>query len=468
MLGTLISNSLVLLQAVSVIVVAALLISRSRYFAEVMDGRATWKNQLVLVLFFGTVSIYGSVIGINVFGAIINVRDLGPLVGGLACGPVVGLGAGLIGAAFRFSEGGFTALACSIIVTLAGLLGGIVYLRKSRFPGVVFSVIFAVLFELLHMALTLAISRPFDLARDVVEQALGPMVLANGAGMLIFALIIANVITHRETKRERDSYQLQLQIKQAEMVVAADIQKSFLPKNIPSLYGFDIAATTIPAREVGGDFYDFTEQGDNLQFVIADVSGKGVPAALFMALTRIIVRACAAPQRRASERLRCANKMIVDDSGSATSGMFVTLFFAMLNRKDRSLVYANAGHNPPLLFRAASSSIVAMDVTGVALGMMADMEYEQRQLSLESGDILLLYTDGIVEAMNGKEEFFGEKRLRSSLAGATQLSAQGILDSILRDLRQFTVGAEQSDDITAIVFKVEDDPAAETNKTIFE
>ncbi|MEI6104801.1 MAG: SpoIIE family protein phosphatase [Methanothrix sp.] len=468
MLGTLISNSLVLLQAVSVIVVAALLISRSRYFAEVMDGRATWKNQLILVLFFGMVSIYGSVIGINVFGAIINVRDLGPLVGGLACGPVVGLGAGLIGAAFRFSEGGFTALACSIVVTLAGLLGGIVYLRKSRFPGVVFSVIFAVLFELLHMALTLAISRPFDLARDVVAQAIGPMVLANGAGMLIFAFIIANVITHRETKRERDSYQLELQIKQAEMVVAADIQKSFLPKNIPSLEGFDIAATTIPAREVGGDFYDFTEQDGNLQFVIADVSGKGVPAALFMALSRIIVRACAAPQRRASERLRCANKMIVDDSGSATSGMFVTLFFATLNRKDRSLVYANAGHNPPLLFRAASSSIMAMDVTGVALGMMADMEYEQRQISLESDDILLLYTDGIVEAMNGKEEFFGEKRLRSSLASATELSAQGTLDSILRDLRQFTVGAEQSDDITAIVFKVGDDPAAETNKTIFE
>jgi sigma-B regulation protein RsbU (phosphoserine phosphatase) len=147
--------------------------------------------------------------------------------------------------------------------------------------------------------------------------------------------------------------------------------------------------------------------------------------------------------------------MIVDDSGSATSGMFVTLFFASLNRVDRSLVYANAGHNPPLLFRAASSSIERTDVTGVALGMMDDMEYEQRQLVLESADILLLYTDGIVEAMNGKEEFFGENRLRSSLAAATELSAQGILDSILRDLKRFSAGAEQSDDITAMVIKVE-------------
>jgi len=221
------------------------------------------------------------------------------------------------------------------------------------------------------------------------------------------------------------------------------------------LKGFDIAAAAIPAREVGGDFYDFIEQDDNLQFVIADVSGKGVPAALFMALSRIIIRACGAPRKEGFQRLKCANRMIVDDSGSATSGMFVTLFLAGLNRKDRSLIYANAGHNPPLLFRSGSKSIERLDVTGVALGMMADMDYEQRQVALEPGDVLLSYTDGIVEAMNHKEEFFGENRLRSSLASASNLSAQEILDSVLRDLGQFTKGVEQSDDITAIVIKVE-------------
>jgi sigma-B regulation protein RsbU (phosphoserine phosphatase) len=455
MVNSLISDSLVLLQAVSVIVVAALLISRSRYFTDVLDGLTTWKSQMVLILFFGAVSIYGTLIGINLLGAIISVRDLGPLVGGLACGPVVGLGAGLIGAAFRFSEGGFTALACSIAATLAGLLGGLVYLRKGRFPGVVFSVIFAILFELFHMVLTLAISRPFDLALDVVAEAIGPMVLANGAGMLIFSFIISNTIAERKTKKERDSYQLELQRKQAELAVAADIQKSFLPEKIPSLNGFDIAATTIPAKEVGGDFYDFILQDGNLQFVIADVSGKGVPAALFMALSRTIVRACAVPLERAAERLSCANNMIVADSGSGTSGMFVTLFFASLNKKERSLVYANAGHNPPMLFRAAARGIESMDVTGAALGMMADMEYEQRQVALESGDILLLYTDGIVEAMNGKGELYGQERLKSSLAATTEFSAQGILDSILHDLRQFTKGEEQSDDITAVVIKAE-------------
>ena len=259
----------------------------------------------------------------------------------------------------------------------------------------------------------------------------------------------------RETKRERDSYQLELQKKQAELAVAADIQKSFLPEKIPTVDGFDVAATNIPAREVGGDFYDFIQQDDNLQFLIADVSGKGVPAALFMALSRIIMRACQVSNDGAGERLRCANNMIVSNSGSGTSGMFVTLFFAKLFEKDRSLVYSNAGHNPPLLFRASTGSIEALEVTGPVLGMMEEMEYEQRTIALESGDILLLYTDGIVEAMNCNEELFGLERLRSSLSSAKRLSAQGIQDSILRDLKQFTEGEEQSDDITVMVIKAE-------------
>ena len=455
MANPLINFSLILLQAVCVIAVAALLLSRSRYFTDVLEGLATWKSRLVLIIFFGALSIYGSIIGINTSGVIINVRDLGPMVGGLACGPLVGLGSGLIGAVFRFSEGGFTALACSINVTLAGLLGGLIYLKKGRFPTVAFTVIFAILFEILHMVLTVAISRPVDLAFAAVEQAVGPMVVANGVGMLVFAFIITNVIAERETKRERDSYQLELQKKQAELAVAADIQKSFLPEKIPTVDGFDVAATNIPAREVGGDFYDFIQQDDNLQFLIADVSGKGVPAALFMALSRIIMRACQAPNDGAGERLRCANNMIVSNSGSGTSGMFVTLFFAKLYEKDRSLVYSNAGHNPPLLFRASTGSIEALEVTGPVLGMMEEMEYEQRKISLESGDILLLYTDGIVEAMNCKEELFGLERLRSSLSSAKRLSAQGIQDSILRDLKQFTEGEEQSDDITVMVIKAE-------------
>ncbi|VVB69087.1 Stage II sporulation protein E (SpoIIE) [uncultured archaeon] len=149
----------------------------------------------------------------------------------------------------------------------------------------------------------------------------------------------------------------------------------------------------------------------------------------------------------------CANNIIVADSGSGISGMFLTLFFARLNQKDASLSYANAGHNPPLLFRAAARSIEMMEVTGIALGMMADMEYEQRQTALERGDVLLLYTDGIVEAMDAKEDLFSLERLKSSLTAAAELSAQEMLDAILADLKRFVGGEAQSDDITAVVIK---------------
>lgn len=450
---SIVGRYIILLQAVSVIIVAALLISKSRYFAEVLEGQPSSRSQLILLLFFGAVSVYGSVIGIDLFGARINVRDLGPLVGGLACGPIVGLGAGLIGAAFRMTEGGFTALPCSLAVLTAGAIGGLVYLWKGKFPGVMLSVALAVLYELFHMSLVLVLASPYSLAEEVVRAAVGPMVLSNAAGMFIFALIIAGVISERETRAERDRYQRELQKKQAELAVAADIQKSLLPDNVPSLAGFDLAATAVPAKEVGGDFYDFIMGDGGNGMVIADVSGKSVSAALFMALSRVVVRASAAPRKSAAEALRDANKLIVSNSGSENSGMFVTLFLGALNSSSKDMTYANAGHNPPLLYRAKDGTLEMLEVTGIALGMMDGMEYEERHVAFHTGDVLVMYTDGVVEAMNGKGELFGLKQLESSIKAAAHSSANGILERIMEDISQFSGSEEQSDDITAIVVK---------------
>lgn len=450
---SIVGRYIILLQAVSVIIVAALLISKSRYFAEVLEGQPSRRSQLILLLFFGAVSVYGSVIGIDLFGARINVRDLGPLVGGLACGPIVGLGAGLIGAAFRMTEGGFTVLPCSLAVLTAGAIGGLVYLWKGKFPGVMLSVALAVLYELFHMGLVLILASPYSLAEEVVRAAVGPMVLSNAAGMFIFALIIAGVISERGTRAERDRYQRELQKKQAELAVAADIQKSLLPDNVPSLAGFDLAATAIPAKEVGGDFYDFIIGNGGNGMVIADVSGKSVSAALFMALSRVVVRASAAPSRSVAEALRDANKLIVSNSGSENSGMFVTLFLGALNSSSKEMTYANAGHNPPLLYRAKDGTLEMLEVTGIALGMMDGMEYEERQIAFHTGDVLVMYTDGVVEAMNGKGELFGLKQLESSIKAAAYSSANGILERIMGDISQFSGSEEQSDDITAIVVK---------------
>ncbi len=244
-----------------------------------------------------------------------------------------------------------------------------------------------------------------------------------------------------------------LERSKSELRIASDIQRSFLPEHIPPAAGFDLAAISVPAMEVGGDFYDFIPgQEGKLGMVIADVSGKSVPAALFMALSRTIVRANATHHQSGTEVLQDANDMISADS---RSGMFVTLFYGVLDEEARDLVYANAGHPPPLLFRRSEGDFAELEVTGIALGAMGGMEYEERRMSLSSGDVLVLYTDGVTEAINRDVEQYGTKRLCSIVRKAHALPAQTIMESILEDISRFSEGQAQFDDITMIVLKAE-------------
>jgi PAS domain S-box-containing protein len=244
-----------------------------------------------------------------------------------------------------------------------------------------------------------------------------------------------------------------LERSKSELRIASDIQRSFLPEHIPPVPGYDLAAISVPAMEVGGDFYDFIPgQGERLGMVIADVSGKSIPAALFMALSRTIVRANATHHEKGTEVLQDANDMISADS---RSGMFVTLFYGVLDGQAGSLVYANAGHPPPLLFRGSRGDFVELEVTGIALGVMGGLEYEERQVSLSSGDILVLYTDGVTEAINKDVKQYGAKRLRSIIQASRQLPAQDIMESILEDISSFSSGQAQYDDITMIVVKAD-------------
>ncbi|RPJ52962.1 MAG: stage II sporulation protein E, partial [Methanobacteriota archaeon] len=294
---TIISSLLVLLQLASVIVVVAYLLTRSRFFSEVLDGHSAIRTQLILVAVFGALSVYGTVSGVEFMGAIFNVRDLGPMVGGLIGGPVVGIGAGLIGALYRSSLGGFTVVPCSIATVFAGLFGGLIWWgNKRKFPILAVVVSFAVMMEGLHMLLNLAICRPFEEALVVVSAVALPMILANAAGMFIFGFIIINLENERKMQAERDDLLREMERKNTELAIAAEIQRSFLPDSVTQIEHFDIAAKSVMAKEVGGDFFDVIpfeviHMGkDRLGILIADVSGKGIPAALFMALSRIVVR----------------------------------------------------------------------------------------------------------------------------------------------------------------------------------
>jgi len=452
MATTLTDLSFVLLQMTCVIVVIAYLIARTDAFTEILDKKFTWKNQAVLIFIFGIISIYGTESGVDILGAPVNVRDLGPMVAGIFCGPLVGVGSGLIGAAYRFSLGGFTAIPCSIATILAGLIGGAIFIYYKRsFISPANCVIFAVLMESLHMGLVLLLATPFDQALALVELVAIPMIVANAAGMFIFAFIFANLNAERQMKAERDSYLKELERKRAELQIAREIQVSFLPEKIPIMAGLELAAMSLPAKEVGGDFYDTVELPDNrIGLVIADVSGKGVPAALFMALSRTVVRANALWHHHANEAIHDANTLIAEDS---KSGMFVTLFYGVVDAAAKTLTYVNAGHNPPILLKR-SGEIVELKATGIILGVMEDMEYEERTIGLESGDLLVFYTDGITEAINPGEQQFGEERLIATIREHRALSSDDIIKKVQAAVLAFCGSEPQFDDMTLMTLKV--------------
>jgi len=405
-------------------------------------------------LIFGAVSIFGTYSGIEIFGAIANVRDLGPMIAGLIGGPVIGLGAGLIGGIHRYFLGGFTCVPCSLATVLAGLFGGIIYmLKRCKFIGVPGAVLFAALMESFHRILVLGLARPYTEAVEVVEEVSMPMIFANSLGMLFFAYIISNRIRERETAEERDIYFAELERKRYELKMAHEIQQSFLPDSIPDLPGFELAAQNMPAKEVGGDFYDFSPISDGkIGLTIADVSGKGVPAALFMALSRTIVRAKATRSPGVREVIRDANSLITAD---AKSGMFVTLFYAVLDVGARTLTYVSAGHNPPVIFKAKTGTLMRLDAKGIALGAIEDIELEERRIILDCGDIVVFYTDGVTEAINKNEVQFGEERLITTIDVNHELSANEMIEKIKAEVLAFCGDEPQFDDITLMVLKAE-------------
>jgi sigma-B regulation protein RsbU (phosphoserine phosphatase) len=227
------------------------------------------------------------------------------------------------------------------------------------------------------------------------------------------------------------------------------VQSSLIPQEIPQLSGWDIAARWVPARQVSGDFYDFYPMGDSgLGFVIADVVDKGMPAALFMAYSRNILRASMIGAASAKAGITNANRTICAD---AAYGMFLTMVYAAIRADQGEVTYLNAGHNPPLLLRTGSDNIAQLTRTGMLVGVDEGATYEQRTLSLGPGDIIVFYTDGVVEAIDPLEEDFGMVRLKEVILAHKEESADKIISAIETVLDEFTGSSAPFDDITLIV-----------------
>jgi len=246
---------------------------------------------------------------------------------------------------------------------------------------------------------------------------------------------------------------------QKEMQVAQEIQQTLLPMEFPELDGYELSSYYEAAKEVGGDYYDFVEvDHDTLGIAVADVSGKGVPGSLVMTMIRTALRTEARGLKDAAEVLARVNSFVSND---IKKGMFVTVFYLIIDSKKRSVNYASAGHNPMILYRASTEKTYYLNPKGFPIGVQLPEKdlfrsyIQSDTIKLAKGDILLVYTDGITEAMNPSRELYGEERLLNVLRTHGHLSADEFVEKLKDDIYSFTEGAAQYDDITLVAIKEE-------------
>jgi anti-anti-sigma factor len=264
-----------------------------------------------------------------------------------------------------------------------------------------------------------------------------------------------------------------------ELSVARRIQQLFVPQTLPQPDGWQIAAFTRGAQAVGGDFFDYLElPGGLVGLVVADVAGKGVPAALFVALARSLLRAVslspalfsggggAAIDALLHQAIGLTNEYIVREHGQ--SNLFITLFYGVLNPRTGLFRYANAGHNPPMVIAADGSAVHELELGCLPVGVIVEQELRIEETAIAVGETVVAFSDGITEALNGQSEMFGEERLIASLRRHSDAPADALVVSLIADVEYFVGGAPQADDITVLAFRRIADVAQQSGTDVLE
>ncbi|HYE91973.1 MAG TPA: SpoIIE family protein phosphatase [Terriglobales bacterium] len=280
-----------------------------------------------------------------------------------------------------------------------------------------------------------------------VEVSLGVMEHHGEQLVLALARDISQRKRQEEALREANAVRQRLE---GEIAVARDIQMSLLPRKFVRRDHVDVFATLEPAREVGGDFYDvFLLDGGRVGFVVGDVSGKGVPAALHMAMTKTLIKSAARRGMGPAEILAAANEEVCFENDAC---IFVTIFMGILDTATGEVTYASAGHNPPFLLRR-SGEVELVKAAGIAVGILEEAVFETQHLTMRAGDSLVMYTDGVTEATSTTQELFTENRLRDEVAALGDQSSQQMVTSVMDKVQAFQYGAPQADDITILAIR---------------
>jgi len=269
------------------------------------------------------------------------------------------------------------------------------------------------------------------------------------------SITISKAIEQIDYIRQSQKEHAQLESLKTDLAVAAEIQQAILPRIFPPFPEdndlLDLAAKMIPAKDVGGDFYDFFRiDEDRIGLVMADVSGKGIPAAIFMAVSRTLIRTIGLQGLTPGECLTKSNKLLCKESVDC---MFVTVFFAIYNIKTGEMEYSNGGHNSPVIIKADGSVEMLPVSTSCMLGAVDGITYPNEKLTLNAGDTIVMYTDGVNEAMNSDFQEYGDERMMKTLSQQLGKTCQEVIDGQLASLKDFVGNAEQSDDITILTLK---------------
>jgi sigma-B regulation protein RsbU (phosphoserine phosphatase) len=262
---------------------------------------------------------------------------------------------------------------------------------------------------------------------------------------------ISEITFIKQTQKEHG----QLVDIKSDLALAAEIQLAILPQKFPPFGDLkdtvDVYASMKPAKDVGGDFYDITRiDNDHIGLTMADVSGKGVPAAMFMAVSHTLLRLAGKKRLKPEEVITESNNVLATES---FDNMFVTLFYAIMNVRTGEMQYVNAGHNPPYILHKDGTLETLPTSKNICLGVLEDYTYTSDSLTLQKGDCLVTFTDGVTEACSTTNELFGEERLEALLPTLAGQSARSILDNVVNAVHTHAEGAEQSDDITMLVAK---------------
>ncbi|MBQ3390508.1 MAG: SpoIIE family protein phosphatase [Firmicutes bacterium] len=437
-----------LIGTLAVILVVASIIGGSNLLHRFFGNRRSWKYVLIAGLLGGIFGIYGNISGIDYNGAVISVRDIGPMLAGFIGGPWGGLLGGLIAGAHRYTMGGITAEACIIATCCIGTMCGLLSDRyHERMIKPWMALLIGAAMEVFHLCIVLLMVRPFETALDIVQSIALPFIIVNAVGFTLMMAVMAYIENQRTMTMERSRLQ-------SELEVATIIQQSLLPPisdTYPGRPEFDIRGYMRPAKQVGGDFYDvFFLTPDKIAFLIADVSGKGIPAALFMASAKITLQNCVRDFIDLSESIRLANDSLCNNNEAE---MFVTAWIGILDIPTGEVDFVCAGHNPPVLITGQGPEYIRHR-GGFVLGGMEGLTFRPQHLDLKQGDVLFLYTDGVTEAENAANDLYGEERLENLLSSLKTPDADSVIETVRKDVADFVGGVDPSDDMTMLCIRM--------------